>query len=91
EVIEGALIVEVRQQGINKATAYRTVEQALGPFDFHLAMGDDVTDEDLFSAIPDTGFSIHVGGGPSRARESITSPSAARALLRALFNDTAAS
>ncbi|MCH8103569.1 MAG: bifunctional alpha,alpha-trehalose-phosphate synthase (UDP-forming)/trehalose-phosphatase, partial [Chloroflexi bacterium] len=87
EVIEGALNVEVRQQGINKATAYRTVEQALGPFDFHLAMGDDTTDEDLFSAIPDSGFSIHVGGGPSRARESITSPSAARALLRALFND----
>ncbi len=90
EVIEGALIVEVRQQGINKSTAYRMVEQALGPFDFHLAIGDDKTDEDLFSAIPDTGFSIHVGGGPSRARESIVSPSAARALLRALFNDHAA-
>ncbi len=90
EVIEGALNVEVRQQGLNKSTAYRMVEQALGPFDFHLAMGDDTTDEDLFSAIPDASFSIHVGSGPSRARESVTSPSAARALLRALFNDQGA-
>ena len=87
EVIEGALIVEVRQQGISKATAYRAVEQTLGPFDFHLAMGDDTTDEDLFSVIPDSSYSIHIGDGPSRARDNLTSPPAARALLRALFNN----
>jgi trehalose 6-phosphate synthase/phosphatase len=31
------------------------------PYDFTLSMGDDLTDEDLFSILPPTAFSIKVG------------------------------
>jgi trehalose 6-phosphate synthase/phosphatase len=85
EVIEGSSIVEIRQQGVTKGVAFRAVEQALGPFDFQLAIGDDTTDEDLFAALSDSSFSIHVGDTPSRAMERLTGPPAVRAFLRSLF------
>ena len=85
EVIEGSAIVEIRQQGVTKGAAFRAVEQAIGPFDFQLAIGDDTTDEDLFAALPDTSISIHVGDTPSRAAERLSGPPAVRAFLRSLF------
>lgn len=84
EVIEGAKLVEIRQQGITKGNAYQFVVSKLGPFDFELAIGDDTTDEDLFAALGESAFTIHVGDGPSRARACVGSPAEARALLRAL-------
>lgn len=45
--------------------------------------GDDVTDESGFAAVnARDGMSIRVGGGPSRARYGLSSPSALRAWLR---------
>jgi trehalose 6-phosphate synthase/phosphatase len=38
---------------------------------FILGMGDDRTDEYLFSRLPEGAWSIHVGSGPSQARFSI--------------------
>lgn len=84
EVTRGAMIVEVRQQGVNKGTAYEHLSTRIGPFDFELAMGDDNTDEDLFAALGPNAFTVHVGDGPSRARASVGSPSSARVFLRAL-------
>lgn len=40
-------------------------------FDFILALGDDKTDEDLFRAIPDYGFTIKIGSTPSNAMFNI--------------------
>ncbi len=87
EVMEGARNVEVRQQGINKGTAYKEIEAALGPFDFHLAMGDDTTDEDLFNALPRGAHSIQVGDGRGVTRYRLSGPSEARAFLRRLFDE----
>jgi len=85
-VIEGSAIVEIRQQGVTKGAAFRAVEQAIGPFDFQLAIGDDTTDEDLFAALQDSSISIHVGDAPSRATERLSGPPAVRAFLRSLFH-----
>jgi len=84
EVVGGAEIVEVRQVGVDKGTAYRLIEQRLGPFDFALATGDDRTDEDVFAALGPTTDSVHVGRGPTGANVALPSPEAMRTFLREL-------
>jgi trehalose 6-phosphate synthase/phosphatase len=86
EVMQGAKIVEVRQQGVTKGAAFRAIVEELGPFDFILALGDDTTDEDTFNAVPDSAHTVHVGEGSSRARVSLASPAAVRTFLRALLS-----
>jgi trehalose 6-phosphate synthase/phosphatase len=87
EVVQGARIVEVRQQGVTKGTALRAIVEERGPFDFVLVLGDDTTDEDMFAAAPDGAHTVHVGEGASRASASLASPAAARTFLNALLGD----
>jgi len=47
--------------------------------------GDDLTDEDLFAAMPAGHVSIHVGPGPSRAEYRVDRFSDVRALLARLL------
>jgi trehalose 6-phosphate synthase/phosphatase len=51
-----------RQQGNRREQSYS--QEA---YDFVLAVGDDSTDEDLFTAIPETSYSVRVGTARSRA------------------------
>ena len=53
---------------------------------FILAIGDDTTDEDLFTAVPDSAYSVKVGLGASRARFSIDSQNEVRLLLKKLIS-----
>ncbi|MEX0761999.1 MAG: bifunctional alpha,alpha-trehalose-phosphate synthase (UDP-forming)/trehalose-phosphatase [Dehalococcoidia bacterium] len=85
EILTGARIVEIRQQGLDKGRAYDFVKRQYGPFDFVLATGDDRTDEDLFSRLEPEAFSVRVGGGGSRATTAVSSPASMRRLLRALI------
>jgi trehalose 6-phosphate synthase/phosphatase len=85
EILSGARIIEVRQQGVDKGRAYEFVNDKHGPFDFVLVTGDDRTDEDLFARVGEDAYSIRVGGGQSRARASVGSPGSVRRLLRALL------
>lgn len=87
EVMVGAKNVEVRQFGANKGTAYSHIQEKIGPFDFEIAIGDDLTDEDLFEAVPSSTTSIHVGPEPSRADMSLSSPDAVRIFLRSLAGE----
>ncbi|MBO03891.1 MAG: bifunctional alpha,alpha-trehalose-phosphate synthase (UDP-forming)/trehalose-phosphatase [Chloroflexi bacterium] len=86
EIITGSKIVEIRQYGTDKGRAFRNVSDANGPYDFVLAIGDDRTDEDLFEAIGDEGFTVHVGPGGSSAASSLHSPASVRRLLKHLIN-----
>jgi trehalose 6-phosphate synthase/phosphatase len=56
------------------------------PGDLALAIGDDRTDEDLFSSLPEDALTVRVGRGASVARYHLPDVSAVRALLRALAN-----
>lgn len=67
EVLQGKMVVEVRVQGINKATILKHFARNGWEFDFMLGIGDDVTDESLFAAMPKGSVSIKVGSGPTRA------------------------
>jgi trehalose 6-phosphate synthase/phosphatase len=84
EILMGAKIVEIRQQGLDKGWAYEYVKEQQGPFDFVLATGDDRTDEDLFARLDPDAFTVHIGGGGSRANASVGSPASVRRLLKAL-------
>ena len=53
--------------------------------DFTLAIGDDLTDEDIFSVLPDWAYSIKVGHGSSAAKFRIKSPMEVRQLLKAIL------
>jgi trehalose 6-phosphate synthase/phosphatase len=69
-VLEGNKTVEVRVAGVNKGTAaLRFINQ--DSYDFIFCIGDDTTDEDLFSVLPDTAYCIRVGMGGSCAKHTL--------------------
>ena len=84
EILTGSKIVEIRQYGIDKGRAYSHVASTTGPYDFVLAIGDDRTDEDLFAAIGEDGYPVHVGPGGSIAASSLHSPGSVRRFLALL-------
>ena len=67
QVLQGNKVIEIRNGGVSKGTATLYL-LAKSEYDFILALGDDWTDEDMFSALGDDAFSIHVGPNRSRAR-----------------------
>ena len=82
-VLEGNRVLEVKPSGINKGrgAAFWLAREA---WDFILALGDDVTDEDLFAVIPKKGYPVKVGPGSSRAKFFLESPREVRRLLAAM-------
>jgi trehalose 6-phosphate synthase/phosphatase len=55
-----------------------------GPYDFIMAIGDDLTDEDSFLALPAPAYTIKVGRGRTKARYRLMSVSAVLELLKSL-------
>jgi trehalose 6-phosphate synthase/phosphatase len=85
-VLEGSKVMEIKHLGINKG---RAAQRWLvkGPWDFIMGIGDDVTDEDLFAALPESAYSIKVGLGLSKAKFNIPSPHEVRTLLMILITE----
>lgn len=82
-LLEGDKVVEVKNSGINKGVAALYWLRDT-PYDFILAIGDDRTDEDIFTALPPTAYTIKVGPDPSLATFSLRSVDAVRNLLKDL-------
>lgn len=77
----GSKVLELKDSRINKGhTASLLISRV--EYDFLLGVGDDVTDEDLFSAIPESGFSIKIGLGNTIARYSLKSWKSMRSVLK---------
>ena len=87
EVLLGDRVVEVRGQGIHKGLSVPFAVARAPSGSALLAIGDDVTDEDLFSALPPEGLAAHVGSSESRAALRLADVTAVRALLSALAGD----
>lgn len=66
-VMNGNKIVEVKPKEVNKGQAVHFLTQKIS-HDFVLAIGDDVTDEDMFAALDDEDYTIKIGLGNSTAR-----------------------
>ena len=80
-VMEGNKVIEVKNVNVNKGqAALKWLSKK--KWDFILSIGDDLTDEDVFSVLPDEAWSIKVGlGRMSLAKFYIESVADARSLL----------
>jgi len=85
-VYEGSKILEIRQLGINKGRAaeFWLKKQK---WDFLLAAGDDYTDEEMFTVLPEQAYSIKVGSGISKARFNVEDTYEIRSLLKQLVGE----
>ncbi len=85
QVLLGDKVVEIKNACVNKGrAALRWIRKKR--WDFILAIGDDMTDEDVFDVLPKSAYSIKVGEGPSRAKFRADSPSEVLSLLEELVS-----
>lgn len=60
DVFDGRKIIEVKPKNMHKgAIVTELLDEDM--WDFIMAIGDDYTDEDMFRALPERSFTIHVG------------------------------
>jgi trehalose 6-phosphate synthase/phosphatase len=85
EVLEGKKVIEVRLRGVSKAVVSQHVIAEHDPAATVLAIGDDRTDEDLFSVLPEASVTIAVGTGRTQAKYFVDDYRAVRNLLRMLL------
>jgi trehalose 6-phosphate synthase/phosphatase len=72
QVIDGNKVLEVRMVGVDKGAAANKMLLNLNP-DFIMAIGDDATDEDMFRALRDKGYTIKIGRANTSAQYTILS------------------
>jgi trehalose 6-phosphate synthase/phosphatase len=82
EIIQGHSVIEVRYSRFNKGFASKNWISKYDNDAFIIAIGDDITDEDMFAALPASAFSIHVGSRPSIAKSFVPEISDVLSLLR---------
>ena len=85
EVLEGDMIVEIKNSEINKGKAAQKLIEIYPEADFLLALGDDFTDEDTFKAMPEEAYTIKVGTSASEAKFSVNSYKEVRKLLNEII------
>ena len=81
EILEGNKVIEIKNHGINKG---RTAQMLLrnSPADKIVAIGDDWTDEFLFSEIPNEAITIKVGMAKTMANFKVENVNEVRDLLK---------
>jgi trehalose 6-phosphate synthase/phosphatase len=84
ELIVGNKVVEARAPGVTKAIVVHRIRSAGAQQLRLLAMGDDVSDEDMFGALSDRDIAVRVGEGPSCAPYRVEDAGAARSFLASL-------
>ena len=85
EVLEGDMIVEIKNSEINKGKAAQKLMEIYPKANFLLALGDDFTDEDTFKAMPEEAYTIKVGTSASEAKFSVNSYKEVRKLLNEII------
>jgi len=81
KIEQGNMILEIRPVGANKGTS--TLKYSKNA-DFVLAIGDDATDEEMFSALPPAVWTIKVGTGTTAARYRMKNVGEVHELLKKL-------
>jgi trehalose 6-phosphate synthase/phosphatase len=83
QVRQGSKVVEITNAGVDKGTAALKwiIEK---DYDFIMAIGDDLTDEDLFRVLPDWAVSIRVGMAGTHAQHNLRSDAEVAELLQSL-------
>ena len=77
---EGHKVLEIKDNRVNKGYGASVFLRG-GEYDFIFGVGDDRTDEYLFSALPEGAFSIKIGIGATRAKYHLKSWQSMRSML----------
>jgi trehalose 6-phosphate phosphatase len=88
-LMHGKAVIEVKRAGVSKGTAFRDLMR-VAPFAGRRAvfLGDDVTDETVFAALPEFGgYGISVGRSMKGARFCFSRAADVRAWLASLLED----
>ena len=85
-VFEGSKILEIRDLGLNKGRAAELWLEKQ-KWDFIFTAGDDYTDEDMFTVLPEKAYSIKVGLSISKARFNVDTVYEIRLLLKEFVGD----
>ncbi len=85
-MLEGKKVLEIKGLDINKGKIVSRLP-LIKRSDFILCLGDDLTDEDMFHALPPESFTVKVGPGSSEARFSMASHEDSRHLLETLAGE----
>jgi trehalose 6-phosphate synthase/phosphatase len=83
QILEGNKVLEIKSALINKGKAAENYLKK-NPAGFILAIGDDLTDEDTFRAMPQGAVTIKVGAGLSEATYFLKDIAATRSFLEKL-------
>ena len=84
-ILNGRSVLEVKPAAYNKGDAAAELDALYQP-DFILCAGDDYTDEDMFEALPDNSFSIHIGIGETKAKYQLAGVTDMLGLIEMLAN-----
>ena len=82
-LLEGHKVLEIKDNRVSKGFGASLLIQN-GYYDFIMGAGDDYTDEDLFSSLPEGAVSIKIGPGDTCANYRAKSVQAMRLLLKKL-------
>jgi trehalose 6-phosphate synthase/phosphatase len=85
KIEQGNMVLEVRPYGVSKGTSALKYSQHA---DFVMAIGDDVSDEEMFSALPTTAWTIKVGIGQTSARYRVRDINEVHQLLSRLHDQS---
>lgn len=84
-IFDGNKVLEIKDTTINKGRAAFLWINELQP-EYILAIGDDWTDEDMFSILPESAYSIKVGYGSTNANYNLNNVDEVRKLLKNMIN-----
>jgi trehalose 6-phosphate synthase/phosphatase len=87
ELLDGNMVSEVKPLNFNKGSAAASILRN-GRFDFVMAAGDDLTDEQLFSQTGTGSITIKVGTAPTGAKYNVLSQRMFVAFLEELLTTT---
>jgi len=85
EFLHGNNVLEIKKKFINKGSAAANLLKDKSP-GFILALGDDLTDEDLFNVLPETAVTIKVGNSLSVAKYTCPDQEFVTGLIGILLN-----
>jgi trehalose 6-phosphate synthase/phosphatase len=86
ELMSGKRVIEIRRVGVNKGAIVNRILEQQGAGIFSVAVGDDTTDEDMFTAVASSGVTVVVGDRPSKAQVRLRDPAEVRRFLELLVH-----
>jgi len=74
QIVHGNKVLEIKPANYSKGTEVKRLLDK-DSYDFILAIGDDTTDEDMFSALPSNAFSVKIGAASELATYNLSEQS----------------